>query len=70
MSSPEVPVTYRIDCDPIDPGELDEACQLAYFGCSRDGALTEDPYEADVHNRPGVLIMACVNCLAEMAADI
>lgn len=33
-------------------------------------ALVEDPYEADVNNKPGVMVALCPACLDECAGDI
>jgi hypothetical protein len=50
---------------------LDGNCQLRYSVCTNtDVELREDPYEADVHNTPGKLVMACPECIRELAADI
>lgn len=48
----------------------DDQCQLRYRGCERDGEWYEDPYQADINNTPGVMILACGHCLAELARDI
>ena len=52
-------------------GELLDGCQLRYSVCTNtDVELREDPYEADVNNNPGVLVLCCPACLGELAADI
>lgn len=50
--------------------ENDDQCQLRYRGCEGDGEWHEDPYESDVNDTPGVMILACDYCLTELADDI
>lgn len=46
-------------------------CQERREGCTIFGAQrVEDPYEADVNNNPGVMIVACEKCLDALAAEI
>lgn len=45
-------------------------CSLRSDGCEGTGALTEDPYQADVMNNPGVMIYACAWCLEIMCDDL
>jgi hypothetical protein len=54
----------------IDSMLAEHACSLRYNGCSGYGELVEDPYESDVNNTPGVMIMACARCLEELCDDI
>jgi hypothetical protein len=49
---------------------IDGLCELRHCGCTFDGQLVEDPYEADVNNTPGVMIVACDHCLGELSDDI
>lgn len=52
-------------------GELLDGCEIGRSVCTNTGVeLVEDPYESDVHNNPGVLIMACPACLHELYLDI
>jgi hypothetical protein len=58
----------ELDVDTAISGELldtDPDCSLAYQRCctNRDVKLVEDPYEAEVNNTPGQLILACDACL-------
>lgn len=45
-------------------------CEMEYRGCTKDGRRREDPYEADVNNNPGVMIVICDNCYRELCDDI
>ena len=50
---------------------LDNECSLRYSVCTNTHVeLVEDPYDADVNNTPGQLILACPECLVELALDI
>ena len=46
------------------------ACTHRYSGCTFDGVLVEDPYEKDVNETPGVMIIACEHCLQQLKDDI
>lgn len=46
------------------------ACQERREGCTGIGRLVEDPFEADVNNNPGVMIVACEHCESEIAREI
>ncbi len=39
-------------------------------GCKNPAQLREDPYEADVHDNPGVMVWVCDEHLKDMADDI
>lgn len=54
----------------VDAELVDDECELGRRGCTGTGELVEDPYEADVNNNPGQLILACPNCLQELSDDI
>jgi hypothetical protein len=55
----------------IDAEIVEDTCELSYDRfCTGSGELVEDPFEADVNNNPGQMIVACPACLAELAADI
>lgn len=56
----------------IPNGELlGSDCQENRRGCTNtDVTLVEDPYEADVNNTPGVLILSCPACLDELCLEI
>lgn len=50
---------------------LNSDCSLGYAVCTNRGVqLVEDPYEADVDNTPGQMILACPECLDQLALDI
>ncbi len=51
-------------------GEIVEPCTLNYGGCTGWGVETEDVYESDVNNNPGVMVVGCENCMTELALDI
>lgn len=52
-------------------GVIVEDCELGYPDCTNtDVELVEDPYEADVNNNPGQLIMACPACLQDLSNSI
>lgn len=55
----------------VDAERVSDRCELAYDRyCTGTGILVEDPYQADVRNNPGQMIVACAACLRELAADI
>lgn len=55
----------------LDGELLGGDCQENRRGCTNtDVTLVEDPYEADVNNTPGVLILACPACLDAIALEI
>jgi hypothetical protein len=61
-----VPVEEVIDGE-IVSGD----CELGHSVCTNTGVeLVEDPYESDVHNNPGQLIMACPECLQSLSDSI
>jgi len=52
-------------------GVIVEDCELGYSSCTNTNVeLVEDPYEADVHNNPGQLIMSCPECLQDLSDAI
>jgi hypothetical protein len=44
-------------------------CQEQREGCTGDGRVVADPYEQDINDRT-VLIVACANCVHDIAMDI
>ena len=67
-----MPETQTTASGPIADAEIvSNRCELAYQRyCTGTGSLVEDPYEADVNNTPGQMIVACTACLHELALDI
>lgn len=64
-------MTEIVPSDAIEGEVLTDDCALGYRGCTNTNvALVEDPYEADVNDTPGVLVMACPSCLQERCDDI
>jgi hypothetical protein len=50
--------------------EIGGFCELAYPGCTGLGELREDPYEADVNENPGEMMIACNECTQERSDGI
>jgi hypothetical protein len=68
MNAELVPVV--VDAEIVDAEIVDDECQGAYRGCTGVGTLREDPYEADVNNHPGQMIVICDHCYGELSDDI
>lgn len=59
------------DDEPVEAEIVSDRCELAYERyCTGTGTLVEDPYEADVNNTTGQMIVACDACLRELSNDI
>lgn len=60
-----------VPVQPIIEGVIVGDCDLGYSNCTNTNVeLVEDPYESDVNNNPGQLIMVCPECLQELCNDI
>lgn len=49
---------------------MPKRCEVAGPGCTGQGRRREDPYEADVKNNPGQMIVVCDHCYRELCNDI
>jgi hypothetical protein len=46
-------------------------CTHPYSSCTgKNVERAQDPYEADVNNSPGVMIMACEECLQQLGNEV
>lgn len=56
-----------VPIEEVIEGVIVEDCDLGYSNCTNTNVdLVEDPYESDVNNNPGQLIMACPECLHDL----
>lgn len=59
-----------VDAEILDAEIVSDECQSDYRGCTGVGSLREDPYESDVNNHPGQMIVICDHCYGELCDDI
>jgi hypothetical protein len=63
----EVAMNELVQVQEVIEGVIVEGCELGYSNCTDAKVeLVEDPYESDVNNNPGQLIMACPECLHDL----
>ena len=60
---------YGMDITEVHRTLLGE-CVLWRDGCTGKPERAENPYHADVNDSPGIMILACENCLQELSDDI
>ena len=63
----EAAMRELVPVEDVIEGVIVEDCELGYSNCTNTNVeLVEDPYESDVNNNPGRLIMACPECLHDL----